>query len=252
MSKHNLALPTIDEIISLLKRTRLPTLIIEGKDDLIVYKRVEEKFYNENLSVLPVGGRNNILKIFDRRHELPPQCKIIFIADKDTWAITGIPGEYSSERLLFTSGYSIENDVFQDGRIDSYMSKHEKDKFNHELEKFISWYSIALQRHLEGDEESIKTHPNNILDNDIEFQKLTKLKEGENFPSEHHKEISRNYKMLLRGKSLMQLAMRQLSYTGRSARHTEKSFIEHVAVNPGPLINKIIHQIEINLKAPLL
>jgi len=248
MAQHSTAAPTVDELIALLKKTSLPTLIIEGKDDLIVYQRLEDKFHNESLSVLPVGGRKNILKIFDRLHELPTASKVLFIADQDTWVITGIPQEYQSDRLFFTSGYSIENDVFQDGQIDSYMSSSEKTKFNEELEKFLQWYSLALSRKISGSDETIKTHPNNILDNDQEFKNLTSLKAGEIFPSERYEELNENYKTLIRGKSLMQLAMRQLSYTGRAARHTDKSFIEHVAVNPGPLINKLIISVGVALK----
>lgn len=248
MPQNNNATPTVEEIISLLKRTSLPTLIVEGKDDLIVYKRLEERFYDESLSVLPVGGRKNILNIFDRLHEIPQSCKVMFIADQDNWIITGIPQEYQSDKLFFTSGYSIENDVFQDGRVYSYMSDAEKKTFNLELNQFLAWYSIALSRIIIGRDESIKLHPNNVLDDDKQFQLLTTLEEGEEFPQQHFDNLNNDYKSLLRGKSLMQLAMRQLSYNGRPARHSDKSFIEHVAINPGPLINKLIEQVEVSLK----
>lgn len=248
MPPNNNAIPSVDELISLLKKTRLPTLIVEGKDDLIVYKRLEDKFYDESLSVLPVGGRKNILTIFDRLHELPASCKILFIADQDNWVITGIPQEYQSDILFFTSGYSIENDVFQDGRVHSYMSELEKSKFSIELQKFLTWYAIALDRNIGGRDESIKIHPNNVLDDEVQFRELTSLTENEKFPQQRYDELSRDYEKTLRGKSLMQLAMRQLSYSGRSARHTDKAFIEHVAVNPGPLINRLIGCVEVALK----
>lgn len=35
------AQPTVDELVALLKRTALPTVICEGSDDLIVYRRLE-------------------------------------------------------------------------------------------------------------------------------------------------------------------------------------------------------------------
>jgi len=248
MPQNNYIPPTVDEIIALLKRSNLPTLIVEGKDDLIVYKRLEETFYDESLSVLPVGGRRNILNIFDRLHEIPQYCKVMFIADQDTWVITGIPPKYQSDKLFFTSGYSIENDVFQDGRIYSYMSDLEKQKFGVDLNQFLAWYSIALSRTITGRDESIKLHPNNVLDDRNQYQLLTKLGEGEEFPQQYFDELTNNYMSLLRGKSLMQLAMRQLSYNGRPARHSDKAFIEHVAISPGPLINKLIEKVETGLK----
>lgn len=240
--------PDIDEIIALLKKSRLPTVIVEGKDDLIIYSKLESRFYEKDLSVFPVGGRNNVLKIFERLGELPEDAKIFFIADKDNWIITGIPLEYHSEQLFFTNGYSIENDVFQDGNIPSYMSKEEDQRFRLELRRFLSWYALALDRNITNGDEEIKLHANHILDDIREYDRLTELREGESFPEQRYKELSENYQNLLRGKSLMQLAMRQLSYNGRAARHTDKGFLEHVAVRPGPLIEKIMTNIEVALE----
>ncbi|MGE6446425.1 DUF4435 domain-containing protein [Pseudomonas bubulae] len=247
MARNQGALPSVDELIALLKKTNLPTLIVEGKDDLIIYKRLENQFYKEDLSVLPVGGRENVLRIFKRVNELPPHCKIMFIADKDNWVITGIPGDYHSDRLFFTAGYSIENDVFQDVNVDAYMSGIEKQRFESELERFLAWYALALSRNIDEGDEAIKNHPNHILDNQQEFEHLTLLKDGEVFPQGRFEALSADYKNLLRGKSLMQLAMRQLSYNGRPARHTDKSFIEHAAINPGPLISQLIGHVEVAL-----
>lgn len=248
MTHANVPSPSVDEVIALLKRTSLPTLVIEGKDDLIIYKRLEDKFYDDNLSVLPVGGRTNILTIYERLNELPPNCKVLFIADKDNWAVTGIPAEYKSEKLFFTNGYSIENDVFRDGRVTSYMSEIEQQQFTEELQRFLTWYALALDRNLTTGDEEIKIHPNRILDDQNEFTRLTTLKQGENFPQARLDSLSTDYESTLRGKSLMQLAMRQLSYPGRAARHSDKSFLEHVAVNPGPLIGRIIGCVEAALK----
>lgn len=250
MTRANIPSPSVDELIALLKRSSLPTLIVEGKDDLIIYKRLEDRFYEDNLSVLPVGGRKNVLTIYERLNELPPSSKILFIADQDNWAVTGIPPEYHSEKLFFTNGYSVENDAFTDGRVTSYMSIIEQQRFTEELRCFLTWYALALERNLTTGDEEIKIHPNQILDNQDEFSRLTTLKQDESFPQARLNSLSINYESILRGKSLMQLAMRQLSYTGRAVRHSDKSFLEHVAVNPGPLIGRIIGCVEAALKLP--
>lgn len=247
MSRNQVALPSVDELISLLKKTNLPTLIVEGKDDLIIYKRLENQFYQEDLSVLPVGGRKNVLRIFERINELPSHCKVMFIADKDNWVVTGIPEDYHSDRLFFTTGYSIENDVFQDTNVDAFMSDIEKQRFESELERFLTWYALALNRNIDEGDEAIKNHPNHILDDQEEFERLTHLEDGEAFPQNRFETLCADYKNLLRGKSLMQLAMRQLAYNGRPARHTDKSFIEHAAIKPGPLITRIIGHVEVAL-----
>jgi hypothetical protein len=55
---------SLEEWIALLERSVLPTIIIEGRDDVIVYREFEKKL---NVDVLPVGGRNTILEIFKEK-----------------------------------------------------------------------------------------------------------------------------------------------------------------------------------------
>lgn len=71
--------PTFDEFVALLKRTSLPTLVVEGKDDMIVYRRLEDEYCDESLSVLSVGGRDKVLRLFEALSESPVAAKIIFL-----------------------------------------------------------------------------------------------------------------------------------------------------------------------------
>lgn len=247
MKKSTSPVPTVDEILSTLKKSQLPTVIVEGSDDLLVYLRLEELLYEDDVSVLSVGGRKNVLSIFERAHELPNIKNVVFIADKDIWAITGIPHNYIAENLLFTNGYSIENDAFQDCDLPRFMSNDERERFSNELQKFLHWYAIAVDRHISQGDESIKNHPNHILDDLEEFRALTQLKEEESFPEERLETLRRDYQNLVRGKSLLQLAIRQLSYKGRLTRYSESNFLEYAAVHPGPLIGKIFREVEVAL-----
>ncbi|MEE4889724.1 DUF4435 domain-containing protein [Pseudomonas alliivorans] len=244
MKAKNRPLPTIDELLATLKNSHLPTVIVEGSDDLLVYLRLEDLLYEDNVSVLSAGGRKNVLSIFERVHELPKTKKVIFIADKDTWVMTGVPSNYLSNTLLFTNGYSIENDAFQDCDLPKFMSAEEKHKFLGELERFLYWYALAVERHIAHGDESIKNHPNHILDNAIVFEGLTQLRNQEEFPAESLDTLRSDYKKLVRGKSLVQLAIRQLSYKGRRTRYSESNFLEYAAVNPGPLIGEIFKKVE--------
>lgn len=236
--------PTVDELLATIRNSQLPTVIVEGSDDLLVYLKLEEILYDHNVSILAAGGRNNVLGIFERASEIPKNKKIAFIADKDNWVITGIPDKYIANNLIFTSGYSIENDVFQDCDIPKFMCEIEKRDFHSELEKFLHWYALAVDRQISLNEGCIKTHPNHILDNPKEFQCLTKLKANENYPTARLEHLKSEYKNLVRGKSLIQLALRQLSYKGRRTRHSDSNFLEYSAVHPGPLISKIFKEAE--------
>src|SRR5579863_8723513 len=128
--------PSVEEIIALLKQTSLPTIVVEGADDMIVFRRFEDRLSHLGVSVLPVGGRLNVLNIFTRRGEIPAYVKLAFIADQDTWVYTGVPKEYQHANLILTSGYSIENDVFVDGNLVSLLSRKEFGRFLAELQQF--------------------------------------------------------------------------------------------------------------------
>lgn len=244
MTVKNAPVPTVDELLATLKNSQLPTVIVEGSDDLLVYLRLEDLLYEDDVSVLSAGGRKNVLSIFERAHELPKNKKVIFIADKDVWVMTGVPSNYVSNSLLFTNGYSIENDAFQDCDLPSFMTTDERQSFSEELDKFLHWYALAIERHIAHGDESIKNHPNHILDNAAEFEELTRLGTQEKFPAERLDTLKADYKSLVRGKSLVQLAIRQLSYKGRRTRHSESNFLEYAAVHPGPLIGEIFKKVE--------
>lgn len=229
---------TVDEIISALQHSSLPTVIIEGKDDLLVFRGMENEFFDIGLSIMPVGGRCAVLEIFKRRFEINNLNKLAFIADQDSWIISGIPQDYLSERLLFTNGYSIENDVYIDGDLERLLNKNEHQIFLKELKLFMDWYAIAIDRFMSGVDQKLDVHPNALLDDKVERAKLMNLQADEVYPAQLRIELEKDYLYKIRGKSLIAVLMRQLSYKGRAARHNDKSILENVATRPGPLLHK--------------
>lgn len=235
---------TTDELFATLSRSSLPTVVLEGKDDLIVFRDLESKFADIQLSVLPVGGRKAVLDLFERYPELAPKKAVAFIADQDFWVVTGVPAGYQSERLLLTTGYSIENDVFVDGDLKRFLSKEEAEKFTKELVVFVRWYALAFSRFLKDPGKRFDFHPNHILDNEAEREKLLALDAGEIYPADLQKQILEDYGRLLRGKSLMALLMRQLAHQKRTVRHHSKALTEVVALSPGALLIRFFTELE--------
>jgi hypothetical protein len=241
-SKHKADI-SIDETIALLKKTSLPTIVVEGADDMIVYRHMEESLSAFGVSVLPVGGRKNVLEIFSRRGELPNSVKITFIADQDIWINIGIPPEYHHDSLVFTGGYSIENDIYTDGELWKLLRRDEVTKFDKEVSAFLCWYALALSRHLQNASEVIKFHPNHVLDPD-HHTGLLSLQTGELYPDKLHEELSNDYQKTLRGKSLMALLIRNTSYSGREPHHNSKALMEMVANRPGPLLETMYSRVK--------
>src|SRR5260221_12407925 len=121
------ALPTVEELIELLKRSSLPTVLVEGSGDVQAFRGIEEMLGSLNASFLECSGRETLLTIFDRRSEFS-NTKACFVVDKDMWMFSGVQSKYSE--LICTDGYSIENDIYQDGDLERLLTNAERP--NHE------------------------------------------------------------------------------------------------------------------------
>lgn len=234
--------PTIAEIISALEHSDLPTVIVEGKDDIIIYRQLENQI--TDVDVMPVGGRNAVLEIFRNKLTNPKLQgkKIAFIADKDIWVTTGIPNEFQHDILVFTTGYSIENDVFIDYGCEKILEIEAitiKKNFLAEKDKFIHWYALALQATLNGlnlsKEREISRDPNEVLSR--EFPTFIALKVNEKHPSELEQALKENYTLQLRGKSLLSLFRKHIKH-----HHTTAMF-QKVAIDPKICINRIFDDV---------
>ncbi|RYZ69680.1 MAG: DUF4435 domain-containing protein [Proteobacteria bacterium] len=243
-------LPTVDEVIATLRKTSDPTLLAEGIDDITFLRRLEDIFEEEGLSVLPLGGRDAVLKIFDRRAELPDSVPLLFLVDQDAWIHTEIPEGYQHTNLLATDGYSIENDLYRDGQLEKLLTAREKSAFKAELTTFLRWYSLAVARHINDRSVALAVHPNALLENPIRLQAETTLKEGEVEPTQLALSISQSYERLVRGKSLMGLLLRHLSAPKRPARHNSRSLLEHAATAQGPMFTRIVEWLRGHLPPP--
>ena len=236
-------MPTVEEVIALLKKTSLKTIIVEGACDVIVYRKLEDEFAHLGISVLPVGGREKILDIFSRRGEVPQAVKLAFFADQDVWINTGIPPAYQAPNIIFTNGYSIENDVFIDGTLIKLLEGVEVGKFEAELRRFVDWYALALARHLVNNSKPISLHPKEVL-SAARYAALTTLGAGETYPTALRDQVLHDYQRMLRGKSLFALLIEHTnSRGGGKPRHTAEALIEAVSLKPGPLINRFRNSI---------
>lgn len=247
MSKY----PTVDEVISLLRHSDLPTIITEGRDDYVVFRRLEDDLADHSVSVLPVGCRDSVLEIFDRRDECGRGGDLAFIADKDMWVFGAIPEQYVNDRIAFSHGYSVENDVFVDGDLLGLMRDSERAAFKAELETYLEWFALAARRYLNGEPELLDVHPNRLL-GDAEYRAaLCQLNEGEDYPSDVLDRCRSDFQELLRGKALMALATRQLSRSDRNPKHSKHALMELASVRRGPRLGATKTKVAMALGIPV-
>ncbi len=202
---------TPDEIVATLRHSNLPTVLVEGKDDFIIYPKLQTQIGQATeIDFFPCGGRNTLLKVFERKAEFPNK-KVFFIADKDMWVFDRIPEVYQDEQLIFTSGYSIENDLYADGsyHIDVLLNEKEKAEKEVLLNTVCEWFAFKIVQFKNG--ESLAFDKISLLNEQVMKEKEPVFQpsflEEQQFEKAEieEKELRANYALQLRGKYLFQI-----------------------------------------------
>ncbi|RSK37218.1 DUF4435 domain-containing protein [Hymenobacter metallilatus] len=215
---------TEEELVQTLVRSALPTVIIEGKDDAVIYRWMEEEEGVGRLNFLSCGGRDMVLKLYDRRSEFS-HIKTAFVADLDAYLYTGVPIEYSD--IVWTNGYSIENDLYYGRGIESMLNANERIAFCTSINNFIKYYGFEFENCINENECCFRYHPNQILDDNhaLEVGFLTKVGYiNPNAGTVNH--ILSSYDTMIRGKTLFALILRHLSGSDRSIKYSKWNLLE--------------------------
>lgn len=247
----NQSLPTVDEIVNSLKRSFIPTILIEGSDDVFVYRWLKKNLNISPVSLQPCGGRTNLFSIYDRKNEFSDK-NVIFVADKDSYRFEEIP--YEREGIIFTSGYCIENDIYEGSNISDFID--DDDKARHDLLRKIigNWFAFELKKYLETPQGeaslSVATHINVI--SPIGLDRICpNFSEQNNYlePSENDIELVTNeYNLNVRGKQLFQMLSRFLSKKGRFSSFSDKNLIE-IALKQGN--NHLMERLVVEMNSEL-
>lgn len=243
---------SIDEVIGTIRRSSLPTVITEGKDDYFIYRRVEAMVSDSGASFFPVGGRATVLEIFRRRAEMAGG-KVAFIIDLDMWALSEPPEEFVSPWLATTFGYSIENDLYIDGELERLLHGEEVGRFRRDLSQLCNWFAREVDLYSQGQSHLVDMHVDRILDRDgniitdIELSRLISTRS-----SATYEKVCARYQHLIRGKTLLSLLLRHLSYPGRGARHNDRSLMEVAAIADGALMKALAERVRQALAEPMV
>ncbi|MEA4851557.1 MAG: DUF4435 domain-containing protein [Paludibacter sp.] len=235
---------TVDEIVNTLKRSSLTTVLVEGKDDILIYRWIEDEIGIVNANFLPCGGRDKLLQVYERRHEFA-DLKTIFVADRDAYVYINPPVNYND--IIWTNGYSIENDLYFGRKIELLLEKEEKQNFIKSLNSFVAYYAFEIQNCIDGKDYCFRNHPQNIIC-EIQHEVKQEFLESINFVEARQEIVENlkvNYDVLIRGKSLFALLTRILSKKGREIKHSKMSLIEHCyRTHKSEMFIDLIHRIE--------
>lgn len=236
---------TVDDWVATLSHAEFPTVIVEGEADMRIYRWVEERVSNQKVDVQRVGGRETLLSLYERRNEYA-RLPVAFVADRDLWFFSGIPSGYPD--VIWTEGYSIENDLYADADLENLLNAGEAAEHQQVLDSIIEWFAFEVEEHLAGREARVATHCNQVvLPGETEMGQGFRTRRGFRPPNQTlHQRIKNAYQLQLRGKTLFQLLVRFLSAANRRPKHSTSGLYE-IAVkmtSPQPLIDRLIGEIE--------
>ena len=237
--------PTVEELVAALRRSALPTVLVEGQEDMRIYRWVEARLGNRAANVLPTGGRDKLLSVYKRRQEFA-KLPVAFVADKDMWLFSGIPSNYDG--VIWTDGYSIENDLYAGTELENLLDAEEALEHQQLLDAIVEWFAFEVEEYLEGRPFEVKNHCNQIVPlGQTQIDENFRKSRGFRPPGEEiHRQIRDAYQLQLRGKQLFQMLERCLNARQRGTRYNISSLHE-IAVkltDSHPLMGKLIQEIE--------
>ena len=56
----------VNELFATLKNSHIPTVLVEGKDDMIFYRRIEEDLSDLGIDILSAGNKEKVLQVREK------------------------------------------------------------------------------------------------------------------------------------------------------------------------------------------
>ena len=241
---------TVNRLVETLIRSHTPKIVVEGDDDIVIYRELVRRIGIIDIGLYAAGGREKLLRVYERRNEFA-HVPVAFIADQDMWLFSEIPNRYKG--LIWTKGYSIENDLYAGAELERLMDASERLEHQKVLDAIVEWFAFEVEEFLAGRDPKVNIHCNQIVplkqtQIDDEFRKSRGLRKPN---PELHRQIREAYQLQLRGKLLFQLLVRFLSESNRATKHSRRGLHEIALKMPDfhPLMDRLMQEIERTIAA---
>lgn len=217
--------PTVESLVNSLRLSNKPNIIVEGKDDEIIYGTLVERLGRFDVGFFSAGSKDTLLHLYEELFEYENtgdfrHAPVTFIADRDMWLFRGIPDQYDD--IIWTEGYSIENDLYSYAKLRDRIGN--RAEYDQTLDAISMWFAYKVEEYLDKnpplpkkvfqsfrDEEHVDV--GHRLRRIIPDEKTTLAPDLEFLPLDHERvrEIRRTYHLQLRGKLLFELLVRFLN-----------------------------------------
>ena len=201
---------TPDRLVGVIKHSQKLCIVVEGKEDVIIYRELTKRIGILEVILLPSGGRDKLFQVYERRNEFT-QIPVVFIADQDMWLFSGIEPGYDD--VIWTNGYSIENDLYSDSDLESLIDENDLVEHQQILDSISTWFAFAVEEYLIGKKPRVDIHCDEMVPpGKTVLNPDFCSRQGFYIPnSQRVYQIRSAYKLSIRGKQLFQLLVRFLS-----------------------------------------
>jgi hypothetical protein len=233
---------SVPELVGTIKKSSVLNIIIEGRDDVIAYRNVEEMADSElgrAALVISAGGRDKVLQIHDELVNDPSYDRCIFVCDQDFWIFDGVPAQYQLAKIVCTDGYSIESDLFRDYNLYDLLAPSERAHLDAEMDYFKKWFAYRVAEKRSNAAVSITTHVNEVIDTGLDAAALQTAFDTPGEAANVYQAVCAEPVKLLRGKSYLALYVRQLSASNRRPKHGALSLFEHAVAAHGHFLRDL-------------
>ncbi len=210
-----------------------------------IYRWVEARLGNRAANVLPTGGRDKLLSVYERRQEFS-NLQVAFVADRDMWLFSGIPSDY--DEIIWTEGYSIENDLYAGAELEKLLDAEEAQEHIQLLDAIVEWFAFEVEECLANRSYEVALHCNQIVPlGQTQIDENFRNSRGFRPPGEEiHRQIREAYQLQLRGKQLFEMLVRFLSAPDRDSKYSYDNLHEMAfKMTPAhPLMSRLIQKIE--------
>ena len=188
----------VSKLVVLFRTSSLPTIVVERGDDVRIYSRWIERrlFGTYRVDVQAVNGKGNLLRLYERRNEFA-DLPVVFVANQGIWSFSGIPEGY--EDIIFTRGYSIENDVYVhlERRIKNLLDPYRNGRDEHKsVQKSLArWLAFKIEVLTPTTKSESNLNLEDLISNDI-FQ-LEEFVSGlslEDLVPKGHTEVDKSFR----------------------------------------------------------
>lgn len=155
---------TATEIISALNHAPQPTVLVEGVEDMAIYRDIKKMRPHLPFQWQALGGRKKVLEVFARRTEIRP--KVAFLVDNDMWLFAPYTAPAEDAALLRTWGYSIENDLYAAGGyvVDYQLTAVEHTNKAQLLRSLSAWFASEVRKYRTGKASELKIQYTSLND----------------------------------------------------------------------------------------